>query len=119
MEQARSQFEAARERLAWYEALRRNNPSFGPVAPLDLDVASRTAPQRRPRNRGSLTSSISSPNAPFSGVDPGFGAIGFSQHRVNPSPTLSTGSAFFNLANGTALGGIPEPGIPTAEDIDH
>ena len=118
LENTRSQFEAARERLAWYETARRNNPAYAPIVPLDLDMAQRLAPLRRGRNRGSLNSNLSSPNVPFSAMDTAFGSIGFSQQPVNPSPTLSSGSAFFNMNNGTALAAITEPGVPTAEEID-
>lgn len=115
---AKSQFEAARERVAWCENARRTNPAFAPVAPLDLDLSRRASKQRRTRHRSSLTSSIASPNPPFSGIDSAFGGMGFSQAPVNPSPTLSSGSAFFNMSNGTALGGMAQPDGPSAEEVD-
>lgn len=115
---AKSQFEAARDRLAWCENARRNNPAFAPVAPLDLDLSRKPTKQRRTRASGSLTSNVSSPNGPFSAIDSAFGGMGFSQAPINPSPTFASGPTFFNMSNGTALGGIPEPGVPTAEEID-
>ena len=115
---AKSQFEAARERLAWCENARRTNPAFAPVAPLDLNLSRKGSKQSRSRHGSSLTNSLTSPNPPTSGVEAIFGGIGFSQHPINPSPTLSSGSAFFNMSNGTALGGMTGPEMPGVEDMD-
>lgn len=103
LQQASHLFGFSRDRLALYENVRRNTSiTFAPPpAPLDLDAARRgVKPIRRPRQGGSMGSSISSPRGPYPG-DP-YLSTGQYGSGANASPT-TYGPSFFNPSNGMTL----------------
>ena len=119
LQQASHLFGFSRDRLALYENVRRNTSiTFAPPpAPLDLDAARRgVKPIRRPRQGGSMGSSISSPRGPYPG-DPYHNT---SQYPLgaNTSPT-TYGPSFFNPSNGMTLMMPTDLPSSTAEENEH
>jgi hypothetical protein len=116
--QALKQFEIARERLALYENIRRANANsvYAPPPPLDLEAIRKGMRPRRTRQRGSLTSSISSPMSNNPAID-AYSNPSFHQQTTSASPTFSA-PTFFNLKNGMTLVTPGEEPVMTPEEAD-
>ena len=116
-EQERHPYNVARERLSWYESLRRSNSNgpFAPVAALDMDAVRRGVKPRRPRQRSSLTSNMSSPMGAFSTQHP------YSNGSFEPSSHVSPTypNPLFNVSNGMTFMAPSDSHVPAAEHIDN
>ena len=117
--QALKQFEIARERLTMCENIRRASTStaYAPPPPLDLEAIRKGMRPRRNRQRGSLTSSVSSPLSNHPVLDSYSSNTSFHQQTTSASPTFS-GPAFFNLKNGMTLITPAEELVATSEEAD-
>ena len=116
---ALKQFEIARDRLTLCENIRRANANsaYAPPPPLDLEAIRKGMRPRRTRQRGSLTSSVSSPMSTHPVVDSYSSNPSFHQQTTSASPTFS-GPALFNLKNGMTLIAPSEEPVTTPEEID-
>ena len=117
--QALKQFEIARERLTVCENIRRANASvtYAPPPPLDLEAIRKGMRPRRPRQRGSLASSVSSPTSNHLAIEPYPATHSLHQQTTGASPTFS-GPTFFNLKNGMTLIAPMEEPVSTPDEID-